>query len=192
MRRALLASCTALVLIPVPAFPQDFSVYVTPLVSFDSFHALDLGTGMTLGAAVAVDVAGPVRVSCAALFGTRTAAYDLIGRTGHVDVRTSTYAGSVSFRMLGSREGGELAAALGGGAVVSSVDPLTVPAGGLGVLTIPARSETRGYVSLGLSGALALSSRVAITCDPSLRFLTPLSSAPVDYAITGGIRVALF
>lgn len=192
MRRVLLASCTSLLLLPVPTFPQDFSVYLSPLVSFDSFQALDLGTGMNLGAAVAVDVAGPVRVSFAALFGTRTAAYDLIGRTGHVDVRTSTYAGSVSFRILGSREGGELAAALGGGAVVSSIDPLRVPAGGLGILTIPARTETRGFVALGLSGAVPLSSRVAITCNPSLRFLSPLSSAPADYAITGGIRVALF
>jgi len=192
MRRALVASCSVLILLPVPVFPQDFSVYLTPLVSFDSYNALGLGTGMSFGASVAVDVAGPVRVTCAALFGTRTAAYDLIGRTGHVDVHTSTYAGSVSFRILGYREGGELAAALGGGAVVSSVDPLTVPAGGLGVLTIPARTETRGYVAAGLSGALSVSSRVALTCDPAIRLMTPLSSAPADFAITGGIRVALF
>jgi hypothetical protein len=192
MRRALLASCTALVLLTVPASSQDFSVYLTPLVSFDSYNALDLGPGMNIGASVTVDIAGPLRITGAALFGTRTASYDLIGRTGHVDVRTGTYAGSVSFRVLGSREGGELAAVLGGGAVVSSVDPMTVPAGGLGVVTIPGREETRGYIALGFSGALPLSSRVAITCDPALRFMTPLSSAPADYAISGGIRVALF
>lgn len=192
MRRALLATCTTLMLVPGLAFSQDYSVYLTPLVSFDSFHALDLGTGITVGATVAWDVAGPFRFNGAALFGTRRASYDLIGGTGFVDVHTSAYAGSVSWRVLGSREGGELAAVLGGGAVVSSVDPLSIAAGGFGVVAIPARTETRGFVTLGLSGAVSLSSRVALTCDPALRFLTPLSSAPADYAISGGIRVALF
>ena len=192
MRRALLASCSLLALLPALSFPQERTVYLTPLVSFDSYSALDLGNGMSFGASLSADVAGPVRVTCAALFGTRSVAFDRIGRRSALDVHVNAYAGSVSVRILGNREGGELAAALGGGAVVSSVDALTVPAGGLGSITVPSRSETRGFITAGLAAALPFSSRVALTCEPSLRFVTPLASAPVDFIIAGGIRVSLF
>jgi hypothetical protein len=192
MRRTLFFCCLAIALLPVPSRSQDHSVYLSPLLSVESFNALSLGSGLSVGGSVSFDFTDPLRASCAVLFGTRTAAFDLIGTTGHLDVHTVTYAGSVSYRFLGTREGGELAAALGGGAVVSSVDAMTVRAGGLGSITIPARKESHGVLLAGLSGAWPLSSRLALTCEPAVRFVTPFASGQADYVIAGGLRVALF
>ncbi|MEW6511576.1 MAG: hypothetical protein AB1428_11540 [Bacteroidota bacterium] len=187
--------CTCLVTLPLlwsPARTQGHSVYLTPLLSVGSYHSLGFDNGLSFGASLRFAIVDPLSVECSALFGTTSASFDLVGSTGAIDVRTASYAATLVVRVLGHREGGELAAALGGGAVVSSVDARIVSLGALGSIAVPSRSESRSFLTAGISASLTIAPRIAIVTEPRVRFMTPVGSTGPDYHIAGGIRVALF
>lgn len=170
---------------------QEHVFYFSPIVSFDSFHSLGFDSGFDYGIGAGVRLNPTFTVSIAALFGERTPTFDLIGATGSLDTKLSSFEGSLEVLVLGQSGRAELSVTGGGGLLSSSVGPHTISLGALGSLTLPGSSTSQGFLRAGLAAALPLGRAVELVIIPSLRRLTPVSSSTNDVAIAGGLRVGI-
>ncbi|HXX65002.1 MAG TPA: hypothetical protein VEO56_14475 [Bacteroidota bacterium] len=187
-------SCVLLILaLPLSEFSvaQGHAFYFSPIISFDSFHSLGFDSGLDYGIGAGVRLNPTLTFSVAALFGERTPTFDLIGATGTLDTKVSSYEGSLEVLALGQAGRAELSVIVGGGLLSSSVGPHSVSLGALGSLTVPGSSSSQGFFQAGLAAGLPLGRAVEIVIIPSLRRLTPVSSSSNDVAIAGGLRVGI-
>jgi hypothetical protein len=79
----------------------------------------------------------------------------------------------------------------GAGFLRFSGNARVVPAGALGSITIPARSDTRALVSVSLSFRYRILPAVAMRLEPGVMVVSPLAASQGNIFFTGGIRVAI-
>ncbi len=168
---------------------QDRTLFVSPLLSFDSFHTPGFDYGMDFGAGAGIRLAPSIFIAAAFAFGPRTLTFDAVGGTEDFNARLFSIEGSIEFLLLG-RPGSGVSAAIGAGRMSGTVDAQSISLGALGSVVIPERSVARGFLEPGFTGEIPLSATVGVVLHPSARLFSPLSSQ-VDFSFEGGLRVGI-
>jgi hypothetical protein len=171
------------------SFGQQQTFTLSPLFSYSPQHTGVPG-GFNAGISAGVVLGGPFSLSTSLFVGSRTVAYDGLNQSSSLALSVSEYEAHLSAIIAGNPTGPSLSALVGGGIAVSSTEDLSLSAGGLGQVRIPARSDHRGFLASGISALLPISSRTAIVVEPSVRAYDV--RFPLDFTLTGGLRVGLF
>ncbi|HMK38323.1 MAG TPA: hypothetical protein VK569_03215 [Bacteroidota bacterium] len=190
MRCTLRVILLSALLTPDPSHCQDRTLFVSPLISYDTFQTPGFANGIDLGAGAGLRISRSLALSATVTFGQRSQTFDLIGESQDVNARIVSLAGSFEILFLGNPGSAALAATLGAGRVSSTVDAQTISLGALGSLTIPARSSARGFLQAGLAGELPISADLFVVILPSARFYTAPSTS-ADFSLAGGLRVGI-
>jgi hypothetical protein len=180
-----------LLLVPTGSHSQHISLSLTPQFSHDTFHALGFEAGIDLGIAVGARIDSAVMIGASIAYGRRSRQYDAVEETEALNAGLLIYGCSVEFPVLGRDGGTQVTATIGGGGISTTVEKRTVSAGALGRITIPARTDARGYVQAGALVGIPVFARIDLVVQPVLRILAPLSSPVADMSIAGGIRVRI-
>ena len=169
---------------------QDRTLYISPLLSYDSFRTPGFDYGLDPGAGAGVRISPSLGVSASVAFGRRTLTFDVIGGSQSFNARLVAIGGALEVLLAGRPGGAGLAATIGAGRISSTFDAQTISLGALGSITLPGHSSTRSFLQAGVAGELPLSADVAVVLIPSVRlFIPPASSA--DFSFAGGLRVGI-
>jgi len=171
---------------------QEHAFSVSPLLSYDRFHTLGFTSGIDFGAQLIVATSPNLRIALEGLVASRDVPFDLVQGTQVLQATIFAYGCSVELPFLGHDGGSEVAATMGAGGATSKVDARVVSLGALGSITVPARTDSRGFVQAGLLGTFPLSSLLDIVVYPAYRLFLPLSRLAADLSIAGGLRVRIF
>ncbi|HTY60549.1 MAG TPA: hypothetical protein VMF59_17120, partial [Bacteroidota bacterium] len=177
-------------LTPGGARSQERPLYISPLVSYDSFRTPGFDSGVDFGAAAGLRISPSIAVSASVATGTRTVMFDVIGGSESLSARIISAHASLEFLLLGRPGAAGLSAAIGAGRISSTIRAHTVSLGALGSLLIPEQSAARTFFEAGLAGTIPLAPDVALVMLPSVRFYSPISSSP-DLSLSGGLRVGV-
>jgi hypothetical protein len=190
MRFSFLLILVPSLLTPDLSFCQDHTLYISPLLSYDSFRVPGFDYGVDYGAGAGFRISPSLVLSATVAFGQRSLTFDVIGGSESFSARLFAIGASLEVHLLGRPGGAGLAATFGAGRISSTFDALTVSLGALGSVTIPEHSSAQSFMQGGIAGELPLSADVVVVILPSVRLFTPLSS-PADFSFAGGLRVGI-
>ena len=188
MRATLCVILFVPLLTPGSARSQDRPLYLSPLVSYDSYRTSGFDPGVDFGAAAGVRISPSIVISASVATGTRTRTFDVIGGSENLSTRLTSAGASLEILLLGRPGGAGVSAAIGAGRISSTIGAHTVSLGALGTLQIPEQTAARTFLETGIAGALPLAANVVFVICPSVRFSSPISSSP-DLSFSGGLRV---
>jgi hypothetical protein len=191
MRSTLFVILLSTLLTPDSSLCQEHSLYLSPLLSYDSFRTPGFDFGFDFGAGAGFRISHSLVISGSVALGGRTVTFDVIGGSQSLSARIVAIGGSLEVLILGRPGGAGVAATFGAGRISSTFDAHTVSLGALGSVTLPGHSSARSFVQTGISGEIPLGAGVAVVVIPSVRFFTPLSSS-ADFSLAGGLRVGIF
>ena len=190
MRLSLLVILISTLLTPDSSFCQDRPLYLSPLLSFDSFRVPGFDYGVDYGAGAGLRISPSLVLSASVAIGQRSLTFDVIGGSQSFSARLFAIGASLEVLLLGRPGGAGLAATFGAGRISSTFDAQTVSLGALGSVSIPGHSSAQSFLQGGIAGELPLSADVVVVILPSIRLFTPLSS-PADFSFAGGLRVGI-
>lgn len=190
MRCTLRVILLSALLTPDPSHCQDRTLYISPLISYDTFHTPGFADGIDFGAGAGVHITPSLALSASVTFGQRSQTFDQIAGSQSINARLISIAGSIEVLVLGRPGSAAVAAALGAGRISSSVDAQTISLGALGSIPIPARSSARGFLQAGFAGEIPISPDLFVVILPSIRLYTAPSTS-ADLSIAGGLRVGI-
>lgn len=190
MRCMLTVILFSFLLTPEFSFCQDHTLYISPLVSYDSFRTPGFDYGVDFGAGAGIRIGPSLLISGSIAFGQRSLTFDVIGGSQSLSARLVALGGSLEVLLLGRTGGAGLAATFGAGRISSTFDAQTISLGALGSITLPGHSSARSFIQTGIAGELPLSADVAVVILPSVRLFTPFTSS-ADLSFAGGLRVGI-
>ena len=189
MRHVAVLYAMLCIFVPDFSFGQQQIFTLSPLLSYSPQHKGVPG-GFNAGISAGVVLGGPLSLSASIFVGSRTVTYDGLNQSSSLALSVSEYELHLSAIIVGGAAEPALAALVGGGVAVSSTEGFSLPAGALGQVRVPARSDRHWFLASGVSALLPISSRTAFVLEPSVRAYDV--RLPLDFTLTGGLRVGLF
>jgi len=170
----------------------DSWISVSPHVVVSKYSSsIGFNTGIGIGVIASFSLSRGNELRLLGDFTNTTQPFDLILSSGTIDVSVKSV--SVEYKRLffSPFEWMNIAAIVGGGWQMISVDEYTVSLGALGNRIVPSRSEDFGFLVTGVSLAFPIAQSVDLFLEPKARLFSYQSSVRSTLMILGGLSVSL-
>jgi hypothetical protein len=170
---------------------QESLFHFSPHFAYDTQKTLGFDAGFGYGFSASIALTPVFRFSPGVTYSSVSSAYGTYTGTKTVTAHTVTAEANLLFDVLGASPSTTVAVLAGGGIVKSTIPGQTISAGPLGAISIPERSDTRGFFRTGFSVSFPITHRFSMFAEPTLRLIAPVGSSRADYSMTGGLSVAI-
>jgi len=185
--------CMFLYCLPIISVSQPSS-HLLQIAANVAYHSISgsygLQPAMGLGLSFFVSPFQNLNLGVSAQVARPTATYDIIAGTGEERLQMSLYqiCSSVQVADVFSITL-DVDARLG--VLVLSTNPREISAGGLGSITIPAKTDHELAFSLGPTVSKALTSRLRVFLSPAVFYTAPLHLNAAGYLMEGGLSLGI-
>jgi hypothetical protein len=171
----------------------NFSMYVSPEAFLENTRLADgLDSHLGYGLSITVPTSDGILLGVRAVFANPASEFDLIGAQGIEQTRLSVYQALCSFRFFQLANVVDLSVVGRLGFMIISTNERLVPAGGLGSIKVPARSNRFAIYSSGVTASKELGTRLSAFLSPQIIFLSPVQMSSIGYSIGGGLSIGIF